>query len=206
MSAFPVLHCLLEFARIHVHWVGDAIATVLSSVSPFSSCLQPFPTLGSFPLSELFKTGGQSIGASASASVLNIQGWFPLGLTGLISFLSKGLSRVFSSPQFRSINSSVLNLLYGRTFWKKHSFDYTDLCLKVISSLFNMLSRFVTVFLPRSKRLLISWLQSPSSVILELRKMKSVTIFSFSPSVYHEVMGLDAMIFVFWLLSFKPTF
>ena len=143
---------------------------------------------------------------SSVQSLSRVQLFVTPWITARQAFLSKGLSRVFSSPQFRSINSSVLNLLYGRTFWKKHSFDYTDLCLKVISSLFNMLSRFVTVFLPRSKRLLISWLQSPSSVILELRKMKSVTIFSFSPSVYHEVMGLDAMIFVFWLLSFKPTF
>ena len=186
-------------------WCHPAIS---SSAVPFSSCPQSLPASESFPMSQLFSWGGQSTGVSALASFLpkKSQGWSPSEWSGWISLQSKGLSRVFSSPQFRSINSSVLNLLYGRTFWKKHSFDYTDLCLKVISSLFNMLSRFVTVFLPRSKRLLISWLQSPSSVILELRKMKSVTIFSFSPSVYHEVMGLDAMIFVFWLLSFKPTF
>ena len=67
----------------------------------------------------------------------------------------------------------------------------------------NMLSRLVITFLPRSKCLLISWLQSPSAVILEPRKIKSATV---SPSVYHEVMGLEAMIFVFWMLSFKPTF
>ena len=72
---------------------------ISSSVIPFSSCSQSFPASGSFPMSRLFTSGGQSIGASASASVLpvNIQGWFPLGLTGLISLLSKGLSRVFSS-------------------------------------------------------------------------------------------------------------
>ena len=73
--------------------------TILSSVFPFSSCLQSFPASGSFPVSWLFTSGGQSTGASASASVLPmpIQGWFPLGLTDLISLLSKGLSRVFSS-------------------------------------------------------------------------------------------------------------
>ena len=90
----------LEFAQTHVHWVGDAYhSTISSSVSSFSFCLQSFPELGSFPVSRLFTSGGQSIGASASASVLpvNIQGWFPLGLTGLIFLLSKGLSRVFSS-------------------------------------------------------------------------------------------------------------
>ena len=73
--------------------------TISSSVTPFTSCLQSFPASGSFPVSGLFTSGGQSIGASASASVLpmNIQGWFPLGLTSLISLLSKELSRVFSS-------------------------------------------------------------------------------------------------------------
>ena len=76
---------------------------------------------------------------------------------------------------------------------------------KVISLLFNMLSRLVIAFLPRSKRLLISWLQSPSPVILESKKRKSVTVSVVSPSIYHEVMGLDAVI-AFWMLSFKPTF
>ena len=73
--------------------------TISSSIAPFSSCPQSFPASGSFPMSQLFATGGQSIGASSSMSVLpmNIQGWFPLGLTSLISLLSKGLSRVFTS-------------------------------------------------------------------------------------------------------------
>ena len=86
-----------EFAQTHFHWISDAI--VSSSVVPFSSCPQCFLESGSFPMSWLFTSGGQSIGASALASVLqvNIQGWFPLGLTGLISLLSKGLSRVFCS-------------------------------------------------------------------------------------------------------------
>ena len=73
--------------------------TISSSVIPLSSCIQPFPASRSFPMSWLFASVGRSIGVSASASVLpmNIQGWFPFGLTGLISLLSKGLSRVFSS-------------------------------------------------------------------------------------------------------------
>ena len=73
--------------------------TISSSVVPFSSCLQSFPASGSFQMSQFFASGGQSIGVSISASVLplNIQDWFPLGWTGLFSFLSKGLSRVFSS-------------------------------------------------------------------------------------------------------------
>ena len=77
---------------------------------------------------------------------------------------------------------------------------------KVISLLFNMLSRLVIAFLPSSKLLLISWLQSSSAVILEPKKRKSVTVSIVSSSIYHEVMGLDAMIFVFWMLSFKPIF
>ena len=76
-----------------------------------------------------------------------------------------------------------------------------ELCL-----LFNMLSRLVTTFLPRSMRLLISWLQSPSVVILKPPKIKSVTVSTVSPSICYEVMGPDAMIFIFWMLSFKPTF
>ena len=77
---------------------------------------------------------------------------------------------------------------------------------KVMSLLLNMLSRLVITFLPRSKRPLISWLQSPSAVILEPPKIKSDTVSTVSPSISYEVMGLDAMIFVFWMLSFKPTF
>ena len=75
-----------------------------------------------------------------------------------------------------------------------------------MSLLFTMLSRLVIAFLPRSKHLLISWLQSPSAVILEPPKIKALTVSIVSPSISHEVMGPDAMIFVFWMLSFKPTF
>ena len=77
---------------------------------------------------------------------------------------------------------------------------------KVMSLIFNMLSRLVIAFLPRSKHLLISWLQSLSAVILEPMKIKSVTVSIVYPSICHEVMGLDAMILVFWMLSFKPAF
>ena len=77
---------------------------------------------------------------------------------------------------------------------------------KVTSLLFNMLSRLVITFPPRSKCLLISWLQSPSAVILEPRKIKSATASTVSPSIWHEVMRPDAMVLAFWMLSFKPTF
>ena len=77
---------------------------------------------------------------------------------------------------------------------------------KVMSLLFNKLSRLVIAFLPSSNRLLISWLQSPSAVILQLKKIKSITIFIVSPSISHKVMGLDVMILIFWMLSFNSTF
>ena len=84
--------------------------TISSSVVPFSFCLQSFPASGSFPMSQLFASGGQSIGVSASTSVLpmNIQDWFPLGWTGWISLQSKELSRVFSNTKFKSIKSICL--------------------------------------------------------------------------------------------------
>ena len=110
--------------------------TFLSSVLPFSSCHQSFPASGSFLMGQLFTSGGQSIGASSSASVLpvNKQDWFPLRLIGLISLKSKGLSREFSTPHFKTINSSVLRFLYSPTltsindYWKHHNFDYMNLC------------------------------------------------------------------------------
>ena len=109
--------------------------TISSSVIPFSR-LQSFPASGSFPISQFFTSGGQSIGVLASASVLpmNIQDWFLWGLTGLIPLQSKGPSRSSPTSQFKSINSLALSFLYGLTltsihdYWKNHSFDYMDLC------------------------------------------------------------------------------
>ena len=127
-----------------------------------------------------FASGGQSIGVSASASVLpmNTQDSSPWGWTGWIPLQSKGLSRVYS----KSINSSVVSFFCTPTltsiydYWKNHSFDQMDLFWLVMSLLFNMPSNLVTTFLPRRKRLLISWLQSPSAVILEAPKIKSLTV------------------------------
>ena len=125
MPDFPVFHYLPEFAQTCPlsQWCDPAI---LSCVIPFSSCLQYFLASGSFPMSQFFASGGQSIAVSASALVLpmNIQDWFPLGWTGLI-LQSNGLSRVFFKPQFKSINSLALSFLYGPTvsfihdYWKK---------------------------------------------------------------------------------------
>ena len=105
--------------------------TISSSVIPFSSLLQSFPASGSFPGSQFFISDGQRIGVSASASVLpvNIQDWFPLGWTGLISLLSKEFSRVFSNTTVQKHQFLALSL-YGPTltsihdYWKNHSFDY----------------------------------------------------------------------------------
>ena len=118
---FPVSPSLLELAQTHVHWVSDAISHLILCC-PFSSCPQSFPASGSFPRSRLFASGSQSIGASASVSVLpmNSQGWFPLGLTGLISLLSKGLSRVFSNTTIQNHQFSVLSLLYDPSLTSVH--------------------------------------------------------------------------------------
>ena len=151
-----------------------------------------FPASESFPVSQFFSSGSQSIAALTSASVLpmNIQDWFPLGLTGLISLKSKGLWRVFPTPQFKNINSSVLSFLYGPTLFNPNMTTGKSIALtrwpfvgRAMSLLFNMLFRFVIAFLPRSKSLLISWLQSPSTVILEPKKIKSVTVSIVSPSI-----------------------
>ena len=178
--------------------------TISSSVSPCSFWLQPFPASGSFPVSQLFTPGSQSVGVSASASVLsmNIQDWFPLGLTGFISLLSKGLSRVFSNTT-RCWTFFMVQLSHPyMTTGKIIAMTIQTLSVKW-SLVFNTLSRFLTAFLPRSKRLLISWLQSPSAAILEPKKIKSVTVSLVSPSICHEEMRLEIITLVFecWVLS-----
>ena len=144
--------------------------TISSSVSR----LQSFPASGYFQMSQFFTSGGQSIRVSASASVLskNIQDWFPLGWTGWISLLSKGLTSIFSNttvqkhqffgPLFSLLSNSHIYMTTGKII----ALTRRNFVGIVMSLLFNMLSRLVTTFLPSSKRLLISWLQSPSAVIL----------------------------------------
>ena len=132
---FPVFHYLLEFSQIHVNWVHDTIQQSHPLSSPFPSCFQSFPASGSFPVSQLFTSGGQRTEASASASVLlmNIKGRFPWGLTGWTSLLSKELSRVFSSITVWKHQFFSTQHLYGPTltsihgYWKNHSFDYRSL-------------------------------------------------------------------------------
>ena len=178
----PVHLQYLEFAQVHVHWIGDAIqpSHPLSPSSP-----------SDFNLSQsqgLFTSGDQSVRASASASVfpMNIQGWFSLGLTVLISLLSKGLKSLLQHH-----NSEALILWHSAFFMVQLSQPYmttgkiTALTIwifiyKVMSLLFNTLTTFVIGFFPRTMHLLISWLQSPSSVILDPRKIKFITASTFS--------------------------
>ena len=116
--------------------------------------------------------------------LLQVQGT----LKTLLQHHSSKDHQFFSSAFFIVQHSHLIH-----DYWKNHSFDQTDLVGKVMSLLFHMLSRLVVAFLPRSKCLLISWLQSPSAVILEPKKIKSVTVSIVSPSICHEVMGPDAM-------------
>ena len=139
--------------------------------------------------------------------------------SGLISFridwfdllaALRTLKNLFQHHNLERINSLVLSLLYGPTLTTIHDYIHIALTIwtfvsKVMSLLFNTLSRFVIVFLPRSKHLFISWLKPLSTVILEPNKRKCVTVSTFSSSC-HEVMALDAMVFIFWMLSFKPAF
>ena len=132
------------------------------------------PRSGSFPRSQFFQSGGQSIRVSASTSVLpmNFQDWFLLGFTGWISLKSKGLSRVFCKHQSSKASIPKQSTL----FIVQLSHLYTSLIRwtyvsKGMPLLFNMLSRLAIAFLPRNKHLLISWMQSPSAVILEPKKI-----------------------------------
>ena len=174
---------------------------------------------------------------------MNIHGWFPLGLTGLIPLLSKGLSRVFSNTtirnyQFFSAQSSfwptsymaqmVKNLPAMQETWFR-SLGWEDPLEKGMATHSSILAWRIpwteepgrlqsmgsqrvrhycvtNTFLAKSKHLLIFWLQSLSAVILEPKKRKSVTVYSFPPSICNEVMGLDTMIFIFWMLSIKSAF
>ena len=166
--------------------------TILFSVIPFSSCPQSFPTSGSFPVSQLFVSGGRSTGVSALTSVLpmNTQDWSPLGWTGWISLQSKGLSRVFSNTTVQK--ASILRCSVFFIVQLSHPYMTTGKTIaltrwtivgKIMSLLFSMLCRLIINFLTRSKCLLISWLQSPSAVILEPRKIKPAIVPTVSPSI-----------------------
>ena len=197
----PVYHQLPEFTQTHVHRVSDAFqpSHPLSFPSPPPSI---FPNIRVFPNESVLHIRWLKYWSfSFSVSPSN-------EYSGLISFRMdwlellavQGTQESSPTPYFKSINSSVLSFPYSPTLTSKHDYWKTIALTrqtfvgKVMSLLFNMLSRLVITFLPRSKYLLISWLHSPSTVILEPPKIKSVTV---TPSICHEEMGPDTMILVF---------
>ena len=205
----PVHHQFPESTQTHVHWVGDAIqpSHPLSSPSPAVLNLSQHQVLFKW-VSSLHQV----------AKVLEFQLQHSNEHSGLISFRMDWLDLLAVQGSLKSLlqhHTSKASILWHSAFCivqLSHPYMTTGKIIaltrwifvdKLMSLLFNMLSRLVITILPRSKSLLISWLQSPSAVILEPRKIKSATV---SPSICHEVMGPDAMILVSWMLSFKPTF
>ena len=192
----PVHHQLPESTQTHVHCVGDAIQPS-HPLLPSSSAFNLSQHQGLFQWIGSFHQVG-SIEASASVLPMTIQGWFPR-LTYLIYLLVRGTLK--SLLHHHSSKASILQ--HSAFFMVQLSHPYTTtgktltiqtFVSKVLPLLFNTLSKFVIVFLPRSNRLLISWLQSPSAVILEYKKRKSVIDSPFFPSICHELMGPDATI------------
>ena len=182
---------------------------------PLLLLLSVFPSIRVFLHESVLHIVRESMGASALASVLpvNTQDW--------ISFRMDWFDLLAVQGTLKSLLqdcSSKASLLRGSAFFMAQiSYPYMTtgktialtrqtLVSKIMSLLFNMLSRLIILLLSRSKRLLISWLQSPSAVILEPEKIKSVTVSIVSPSICHEVMGPDALILVFGMLSFKQAF
>ena len=179
-----------KLAQTHVHWVSDAI----QPSSPRLLLPQSFPASGSFPVNQLFTSDGQSLGTLASASVLQWVFRVDFPSDWLVwSCCPQDFQESFPAPQFKA------SILWHSVFLivqLAHPFVTTGKTIalarwtfvgKVMSLLFKTLSRFVIVFPPRSNHLLISWLGSPSIVILEPKKRKSVTTSTFSPSVCHKV-------------------
>ena len=209
----PVLHYLPEFAQSHVHWVGDA-------VQPSYPLSPPSPALNLSQHQSLSQWVGSSHQVAKGLELQLLHQSFQWIFR--VDFLQNWL--VWSpccQGTFKCLlqhyNSKAWILWCSAFFMVQLSHPYMTtrktIALtiwifggKVISLLFNRLSRFVIACLLRNKHLSISWLQSMSTVILERRKIKFVTVSTFPPSICHEVMGLDAMILVFWLLSFKPAF
>ena len=211
---FPVHHQFPELTETHVRWVGDAIqpshplsptsppAFNLPSIRVFSNESVPWiswPEYWSFSfiISPSNEYSGLISFRMDWLDLLVLQGT----LMSLLQHHSSKASILWHSAFFM-VQLSHLYMTTGKTI----ALTRWTFVGKVMSLLFNMLSRLVIAFLPRSRHLLISCLQSPSAVILEPQKIKSETVSIVSPSVYHEVMGPDALILVFWVLSFKPTF
>ena len=197
----PIHHQFPELAQTHVHGVGDAIQPSHPLSSPSRSFFQGVGSLHQVAKVLEFQLQHQSFQWIFRTDFL--YHWLvgspcsPRTLNGLLQHYISKTSILWHSAFF------IVQLSHPyMTTGKIIALGRWTFVGKVMSLLLNMLSRLVTTFLPRSKHILISWLQSASAVILEPPKIKSVTV---SPSICHEVTGLDAMILVFWMLSFKPT-
>ena len=198
---------LLELAQTHVHWAGDAIQSfhLLSSSSPPAFNLPQHQGLFQW-------VGSLYQGARVLEFQLQHQSFHWIFRT---NFLYDRLVWSPCSPRDSQESSPILRSSALFTVHFSHPYMTTGKTIaltswtfagKVMSLLFNMQSRLVITFLPRSKHLLISWLQSRSAVILEPKKIKSFTVSIVSPSIYHEVMGSNTMTLVYWVLNFKPAF
>ena len=211
---FPVLHHLLEFAQLmSIELVIPSNCLILCH--PLCLLLSLFPSVRFFSNeSAVCSRWPKYWNFSFSISPFNEYSglisiridWFDhLAVQGILKILFS--STTVQRHQFFGSQPFYFPVLISiHDYWKKHSFDYKCYVSKAVSLIFNMLSSFVIAFLPRSKNLLISWLRSPSTVILQTKKIKSVTVSIVPPSICHEAMGPDAMIFIFWMLSFKPVF
>ena len=185
--------------------------TISSSAAPFSFYRQSFPESGSFPGSQFFASGGQSIGVSAQHQSNEY--------SELISFRIDWLDLLAVQGTLESLlqhhNSKASVLQHSASFQLSHPYMTTGKTIaltrwtfvgKLMSLLFNMLFRFVLAFLPRNKCLLISWLRLQSTVILEPKKIKSVTALTFSPSICHGMMGSDLMSSGFFNAELQASF
>ena len=210
IPGFPVLYHLMELAQTHVHWVSDAIqpSCCLSSPSPPAFNLSQHQGLSALRIMwPRYWSFSFSISPSNKYSGLisfRIEWFDHLAVQGTLQSLLQDHSSKTSVLQFSTFFMVQLSHLYMTT-GKTVGLTIWAIVGKVMSLLFTMLSRFVIAFLPRSKHLLISCLQSPSAEILEPKKIKSVSVSIVSPSICHELMGLDAMIFVYWMLNFKSV-
>ena len=220
-TGFPVHHQLQELAETHVHWVS---VMSIESMMPSNHLILCCPLLflpSIFPSIRVF--------SKESALLIRWPKYWSFSFSispsneysGLISFRTDWLDLLAIQGTLKSLlqhHSSKASILHCSVFFivqLSHPYMTTRKTIaltrqmfvgKVMCLLSNMLSRLVIDFLPRSKRLLISSLQLPSTVILEPKKIKSLTVSIGSPSICHGVMGPDAMIIVFWMLSFKPAF
>ena len=210
----PVHRQLPEFTQTHVHRVGDAIQPFHPLSSPSPPALNPSQHQGHFQwvnsLHEVakvleFQLQHQSFQWTLRTNLFRMDWLDLLAVRGTLKSLLQHYSSKASILQHSAFFIVQLSHPYMTT-GKNIALTRQTFVGKVMSLLLNMLNRLVINFLPRSKHLLISWLQLPSAVILEPRKIKSATVSTVSPFICHEVMGPDAMILVFWMLSFKPTF